>query len=103
MGRLLAQAAMDEGLHVTWMPSYGAEVRGGTAHSMVVVSSEAVPNPVVFCPSALVAMNEPSLVKFAPKLVPNGLLILNSSLVKKNPKRKDIEIVRVPAADVANS
>lgn len=101
MGKLFAQASMDQGKHVTWMPSYGAEVRGGTAHSMVVISDDDVPSPVVLNPSACIAMNEPSMEKFEPKLKPGGLLVLNSTLVKKKPSRKDIEIVYVPATETA--
>jgi len=103
MGKVIAQAFMDNGLHVTWMPSYGAEVRGGTAHSMVVVSDNEVPSPVISEPTACVAMNEPSMVKFEPKLRPGGLLVLNSTLIKRKPARKDIEILRLPLTETADN
>jgi 2-oxoglutarate ferredoxin oxidoreductase subunit gamma len=102
MGKLLAQASMSNGQHVTWMPSYGAEVRGGTAHSMVVVSDKRIPSPVVVKPTACIAMNEPSMVKFEPKLAPGGLLILNSTLIKRKPARKDIKVLSLPLTETAD-
>ena len=103
MGKILAQASMDEGKHVTWLPSYGAEVRGGTAHSMVVISDNEIPSPVVLKPTACLAMNEPSLVKFEPKLKPGGLLVLNSTLTKRKPTRKDIEVLSLPITETADN
>lgn len=101
MGRLLAQAAMSEGKQVTWMPSYGAEVRGGTAHSMVVISDKQIASPVVSQPTSCIVMNNPSLIKFERRIVPKGLMILNSSLVRSKPKRKDIKIVRLEVTRIA--
>ncbi len=101
MGKLLAWAAMREGLKVTWMPSYGAEVRGGTAHSMVVISDEMIPSPVVFAPSACVVMNRPSLDKFEELIKPDGTLVMNTTLIDKQPTRKDISILKVPLTQMA--
>ncbi len=101
MGRLLAQAAMSEGKHVTWMPSYGAEVRGGTAHSMVIISAQEISSPVVSRPTSCIVMNNPSLIKFERKIAPRGLMILNSSLARSKPKRKDINIVKLDVTGIA--
>ena len=101
MGKIFAHAAMESGKEVTWMPCYGAEVRGGTAHSMVVVSDHYIPSPIVTNPTTCIAMNEPSAVKFIKKIKTNGLLILNKSLVKRMPRRKDIKILSLPLSDIA--
>lgn len=101
MGKMLSYTAMSEGRSVTWMPSYGAEVRGGTAHSMIIIDDTSIASPVVKEPSVCVVMNKPSLDKFAGKVKEKGLLVINSSLVKDSPKRKDIEILQVPATDIA--
>jgi 2-oxoglutarate ferredoxin oxidoreductase subunit gamma len=101
-GKLLAQAAMQAGMEVTYMPSYGAEVRGGTANCMVIVSNEPIACPVVSTPHSAVVLNKASLNKFAPRLAPGGLLLFNSSLIDSVPDPgRDIEIVAVPADDVA--
>jgi len=101
-GKLLAQAAMKAGLEVTYMPSYGAEVRGGTANCTVIVSNESIACPLASQPSSVVAMNKASLNKFAPRLAPGGLLVFNSSLVDKVPRLDEgIEVIAVPADDVA--
>ena len=101
MGKLLSHAAMNSGKFVTWMPSYGAEVRGGTAHSMVVISDNAVASPVVKEPSICVVMNRPSLKKFEPKVKPKGILIINKSLIDIDAKRTDIDILEIPATEMA--
>lgn len=101
MGKLLAWAAMREGLKVTWMPSYGAEVRGGTAHSMVVISDEMIPSPVVSAPSACIVMNRPSLDKFEELIKPDGTLVMNTTLIDKQPMRKDITILKIPLTQMA--
>lgn len=103
LGKLLAQAAMTEGLHVTYLPSYGAEVRGGTAHCNVVISSEEIASPVIDNPTSAIVMNHPSLVKFETKLQSHGLLIVNSSLTVGQANRSDIEVVEVPATEMADS
>lgn len=101
-GKLLCQAGLYSGLNVTYLPSYGAEVRGGTAHCHVVLSSKPIASPVVVNPTVLVMMNEPSLKKFEGRLIPSGLLIFNSSLINLKPIRTDTEILSLPATDMAN-
>jgi len=100
-GKLLAQTGMTRGLEVTYMPSYGAEVRGGTANSMVVIADELIASPLVTQPHALIVLNGASFKKFVPRLKSGGLLILNSSMVEDNPQRDDIETVAVPADHIA--
>jgi Pyruvate:ferredoxin oxidoreductase and related 2-oxoacid:ferredoxin oxidoreductases, gamma subunit len=102
MGKLLAQAGLAMHKNVTWMPSYGAEVRGGTAYSMTKISDKEIANPIVTAPDIFVAMNEPSLVKYEEKLKSGGLLILNKSLINSKPKRKDITIVSIPMTQIAS-
>ena len=101
MGQLLCYAGMQEGLKVTWMPSYGPEMRGGTANCTVMLSSERVGSPVTHHPSSLVAMNRASLDKFEDAVKPGGLLIINSSLVERDSKRSDIKIIKIPANRIA--
>jgi len=101
MGKALSYAAMNEDKFVTWMPSYGAEVRGGTAHSMVVISDSLIASPVVKEPSICIVMNKPSLQKFEPKIKTKGVLIINKSLVEIEAKRDDIDILGIPATDMA--
>lgn len=101
LGKLLAQAALLENKHLSWMPSYGAEVRGGTAHSMVVISDEPIASPVILWPDTCFVMNNPSLIKFEPQVKVGGLLIVNSSLAKSEPSRLDITILKFPFTDLA--
>ncbi len=100
-GQLLAYAAMDQGLEVTWIPSYGPEMRGGTANCTVIVSDEEIGSPLVRNPKVVVAMNRPSLDKYDPLVKPGGLLIINSSIIDQTSGRKDIQVVRVPANEIA--
>lgn len=100
-GQLLAYAAMAEGRHVTWIPSYGPEMRGGTAHCTVVVSSEDIGSPLVRHPAAAIVMNMPSLDRYEPLVAPGGVLVVNSSLTTRPAARPDIRIVEVPANDIA--
>ncbi len=100
-GIMLAYAGMVDGKNVTFFPAYGAEMRGGTANCSVVVSSDPVASPVVGSPDTILIMNEPSLPRFEPTLREKGLLFLNTSLVASKPTRKDIEVVEVPANDIA--
>jgi len=102
MGRLIAYAGMLEGKHVAWMPSYGPEMRGGTANCTVIISSEEVASPVVPNPMTLIAMNQPSLNKFEPKVESEGVIIINKSLISQEVKRKDVEVIEVSANDIAN-
>jgi len=103
LGRFFATAGMDSGLEVTWLPSYGAEVRGGTAHSFVRMSSSHIANPVVLLADSAVIMNEPSLDKFEHRIKPGGLLILNSSMSSRSVRRDDIDAVEVPLTEEAIS
>jgi len=103
IGKLLAYSAMKEGRQVTWIPSYGPEMRGGTANCTVVISSEEIGSPVIPHPRAVIVMNNPSLETFEPKLRDGGLLLLSSSLVNARPVRKDIRVVAVPASEIAKS
>lgn len=102
MGRLLAYAGMLEGKNVAWMPSYGPEMRGGTANCTVIISSEEVASPVVSYPKSIIVMNKPSLDKFEATVQKDGLIIINESLINQKVKRDDVRIVRVPANDIAN-
>lgn len=101
MGKALSCAAMKNNRFVTWMPSYGAEVRGGTAHSMVIISSDSIASPLVKEPSVCIVMNKPSFTKFEPKVKKNGLLIVNKSLVDGKSERTDMDILEIPATDIA--
>lgn len=87
LGRLLAEAGMRQGLHVSWLPSYGPEMRGGTANCHVRLSTAPIGSPVVSAPTVLVAMNRPSLDKFEPKVAPGGLVVYDSSLIDRAPAR----------------
>lgn len=101
-GKLVAQTAMMAGKEVTYMPSYGAEVRGGTANCMVVIANEKIACPVVGRPDSLIVMNKASLNKFAPRLNSGGLLIMNSSLIDTEPEVNDsIKVVAIPADELA--
>ena len=100
-GQLLAYAAMDEGHHVTWIPSYGPEMRGGTAHCTVIISDDEIGSPLVRHPAAVIVMNLPSLEKYEPLVARGGVLVVNSSLVTRHPTRTDIRVVEVPANTIA--
>jgi len=103
MGKVLAWAAMREGLKVTWMPSYGAEVRGGTAHSMVVISDEMVPSPVITNPTACIVMNRPSMDRYEDSLTKSGTLVVNSTLIDRDAARKDIDVLEIPMTQMAKA
>lgn len=100
-GQLLAYTALDLNKQVTWIPSYGPEMRGGTAHCTVIISDSEIGSPVVTHPSVAVVMNLPSLNKYEPLVKSGGVLVVNSSLVDREPKRTDIEVVSVPANEIA--
>ncbi len=102
MGKALSYAAMKKGWFVSWMPSYGAEVRGGTAHSMVVISDTPIASPVVKDPSICIVMNKPSLKKFEFRVKKNGILIINTSLIENGTGRRDIDVLGIPATDMAS-
>jgi 2-oxoglutarate ferredoxin oxidoreductase subunit gamma len=101
MGLNLAEAAMLEGKNVTYLPAYGAEVRGGTANCTVAISDDEIASPVASSPEFVIAMNQPSAVKFQHHIQSGGLFFLNSSLVEAEIIRGDIEIVNVPANKIA--
>jgi 2-oxoglutarate ferredoxin oxidoreductase subunit gamma len=101
MGQSLAKAAMLEGKYVTYLPSYGAEVRGGTANCTVSISDEEIASPVASEPEFVVAMNQPSFMKFQSLIQSGGLLLVNSSIVTVNSLRGDIEILKVPTSELA--
>ncbi len=100
-GKILAQAGMDHGLEVTWLPSYGPEMRGGTANCTVVLSDEPVGSPIVDEPSALIAMNRPSLEKFESIVSSGGSIIVNESLVHQKVERTNVDAVYVPLNEIA--
>lgn len=101
MGRLLALAANFENKFVTWLPAYGAEVRGGTAFCMVKISDEEISSPVVSEPAAAIVMNEPSFKRYSGWVRKNGFLLINSSLVSLKSERKDIRVLYVPCTEIA--
>jgi len=101
MGTLLSYSAMVEGKHTTFFPSYGAEMRGGTANCSVVVSDDEIASPVVNQPDCIVAMNIASLEKFESRVRPGGTIFVNSSLIDRKVERDDVEEVRIPANDIA--
>ncbi len=101
MGQLLAYAGMLEDKEVSWLPSYGPEMRGGTANCSVVVSDSPVASPIVTMATTVVAMNRPSLDKFEDSVLPNGKLFINSSIIDKRPERSDIEVYYVPCNEIA--
>lgn len=101
MGKFLAYAGMDANKNVSWLPSYGPEMRGGTANCSVIVTDDQVGSPIVTKPTSVVVMNRPSLDKFEKTLVKGGLLIIDSNLVDRAIERTDIEVIKIPAQDEA--
>lgn len=102
-GQLMTYAAMDQGLHVTWIPSYGPEMRGGTANCTVVISDEEIGSPMVSRPSAVIAMNRPSLDKYEDLVKPGGVLVINQSMVDREVQCNDILVAVVPANKIAEN
>jgi 2-oxoisovalerate ferredoxin oxidoreductase beta subunit len=102
LGRLLAETGMREGLHVSWLPSYGPEMRGGTANCHVNISTSEIGSPLVSIPTVLIAMNNPSLDKFETEVDPAGLIIYDSSLIDHTPTRTDVESLAIPATEIAD-
>lgn len=102
-GQLLAYAAMDAGLNVTWIPSYGPEMRGGTANCTVVISDKVIGAPVVSRPAVVLAFNRPSFDKYEPLVKSGGLLLWNSSIIDRGSDRTDIALRPVPASEIADS
>lgn len=100
-GKILAYAGMDADMNVSWLPSYGPEMRGGTANCSVILSEEPVGSPIITEPSSVVVMNRPSMDKFEPMLEKGGLLVIDSDLINREPERVDIEVIKIPAESIA--
>ena len=103
VGQLLAYAAMDAGKEVTWIPSYGPEMRGGTAHCFVVIKDTPIGAPVVKHPQNAVVFNLPSFDKYEGLIADGGLLVVNTSLIQRQVTRTDIDVLRIPATEIAES
>jgi 2-oxoglutarate ferredoxin oxidoreductase subunit gamma len=101
IGQMLAYAGMNEGKQAVWLPSYGPEMRGGTAYCIVQVADEPIGSPVVANPFNAAVMNRPSLEKFGPRVKPGGLLLINSSLIHIGSDREDIDVLSIPCNDIA--
>lgn len=101
IGQLLAYAGMEEGKEVSWLPSYGPEMRGGTANCTVVLSDRPIGSPVIESPTSCIIMNRPSLDRFAGKIKKNGFLIINSSLIDVKSFREDLNVVLTPCNQIA--
>ncbi|MCX6802015.1 MAG: 2-oxoacid:acceptor oxidoreductase family protein [Candidatus Diapherotrites archaeon] len=101
IGKILALAGLSDGKQVSWVPSYGPEMRGGTANCTVIISSSEISSPLAPMPDSIIIMNKPSLEAFEPLLRKGGLLVMNSSLIDVKPKRSDIKAFSVPANDIA--
>ncbi len=103
MGKFLAFGGMDIGLNVSWCPSYGPEMRGGTANCSVILSDEEIGAPIITAPDTIVVMNKPSLDKFEKMVKPGGLIILDSNLILRDVMRDDVEVIRIPSQDEAKA
>ncbi len=101
-GKILAATAMKQKMEVAWVPSYGPEMRGGTAYCTVVISDRPVGSPIIKNPGHLVAMNRPSLEKFAPVVKPGGVILINSSLIPVRSNRDDVDELIIPATSIAD-
>jgi len=102
IGKTLCEAGMKEGKAVSWLPSYGPEMRGGTANCCVVIDEKQIISPVVLEPTELIAMNLPSLLKFESTVQPGGSIFVNSSIVKEKVQRTDVKAYYVPCIDIAD-
>ena len=102
-GQVLAYAAMDNSKEVTWIPSYGPEMRGGTANCTVIIADDVIGSPMVLNPQAVIVLNLPSMDKYEPLVTPGGVLVTNASLINRHPKRRDINTVYIPANEIAES
>jgi 2-oxoglutarate ferredoxin oxidoreductase subunit gamma len=100
-GQLLTYTGMDEGWHVTWIPSYGPEMRGGTAHCIIILSDDDIGSPIIRQPTICIVMNPPSMEKYESLVKPGGLLVVNSTLVRARSQRDDITTVYIPANELA--
>ena len=102
MGQMLTYSGMIEDKNVSWLPSYGPEMRGGTANCNVIISDDDVGSPVVTQGTTAIVLNKPSLDKFESAVMPGGKLFINSSLIEKKSERQDIDVYYIPANDIAN-
>lgn len=102
MGKFLTYAAMGAGKNVSWLPSYGAEMRGGTANCLVTIAEEEISSPLTDNPSMAIIMNRPSMDRFEEKVKPQGTLIINSSMVDRPPRRDDLSIYKLPVNQIAD-
>jgi 2-oxoglutarate ferredoxin oxidoreductase subunit gamma len=100
-GQVLAYSAMLEGKEATWLPSYGPEMRGGTANCMVVISGGPIRSPLVYQPTTALVFNLPSMDRFEGSVIPGGLLLVNTGLVPRPPSRRDLRVLGVPAEGIA--
>lgn len=103
LGQFIANMAIIEGQEVTWLPSYGPEMRGGTSNCMVVVSDKPVASPIIASPDCLIALNLPSLIKFKDQVKKGGTIIINSSLIDFDEEIDGVDIIRLPASEIAHS
>ena len=103
MGQIMAEAAMKQGYEVVWIPSYGPEMRGGTAYCTVVMSDRPIGSPIIRNPKHLVAMNRPSLEKFASAVKPGGTIFINSSIISIDAGRDDVDVIKVPIIEIAKA
>lgn len=102
IGKSLVEAGLEEGLEVSWVPSYGPEMRGGTANCSVILSSDNIGSPLVYTPTELIAMNTPSLKKYEDEVVKNGTIFINSSVIDVDVDRDDVTVWKVPCDTIAN-
>ena len=102
-GKVLAHAALIEGKELSWLPSYGPEMRGGTCNCSVIVSDEPVGSPIIAHPNVLMVMNEPSLDKFEDSVAPGGTVFVDSSLISRKVRRSDVDVVYIPATQMATA
>lgn len=102
MGQFLTHAALSAGKNVSWVPSYGAEMRGGTANCLVTIADEEISSPLTENPMMAVILNRPSLDRFEPRVKPNGTIVINSNLVDREPIRDDVTVLKLPVNDLAN-
>jgi len=101
IGKFLAQAGMAEGKHVSWLPSYGPEMRGGTANVMTVIADSPIASPIVSYPDILIALNQPSLDKFGPSVRKNGLVFVNTDMCPHGIQKDDIVLINAPMSSIA--
>jgi 2-oxoglutarate ferredoxin oxidoreductase subunit gamma len=101
MGKFLAYAGMDANLNVSWLPSYGPEMRGGTANCSVILTNEDIGSPIVLRADSIVVMNRPSLEKFENSVEPGGIIVMDSDLIDIVPNRNDVKIIAIPAQTIA--